>query len=200
MGVRNYYRDMWQRRSHTLAPLTKLTSIKINFKWKQVGKDDFDKIKRIVACDTLLTSPDSNETFKIHTNGSTFQLGAVISQKGKPIAFYSRKMTDSPKRYKVTERERLSIVKTLKEFRTMLLSQKLRIYNDHKNIMCRIFNYDRVLRWRLILEEYGPDTEDIKGEKNIVVDIISIIPLNGNKETTKKSTYQQEILSEINDI
>ena len=32
--------------------------------------------------DTLLTYPGFNETFKIHTDASAFQLGAVISQKG----------------------------------------------------------------------------------------------------------------------
>ena len=42
-----------------------------------------------------------------------------------------------------------------------------------------------------MLEEYGPDVEYIKGEKNIVADGLSIIPLNGNEATTQKSTYQQ---------
>ena len=66
--------------------------------------------------------------------------------------------------------------------------------------MCKCFNTDSVLRWRLILEEYGPYIEYIKGENNIVTDRLSRTPLNGNKETTQKSTYQQEIVSEINDI
>ena len=35
IGVINYYRDMWPRWSHTLAYLTKLTSINRNFKWKK---------------------------------------------------------------------------------------------------------------------------------------------------------------------
>ena len=47
-----------------------------------------------MACDNLLTYPDFNETFKIHTNASAFQLRAVIIQKGKLNAFYSRKLTD----------------------------------------------------------------------------------------------------------
>ena len=63
-----------------------------------------------------------------------------------------------------------------------------------------MFNTDIALIWILILEEYGPDIEYIKGENNIVADGLSIIPLNGNEETTQKSTYQQEIVSEINDI
>ena len=53
----------------------------------------------------VLTYPDFIEAFKIYTNDSAFQLGAVISQKGKPIAFYSRKLTDTQQRYTVIERE-----------------------------------------------------------------------------------------------
>ena len=87
MGERNYYRDIWPRRSYTLAPLTKLMSIKRNFECTQVKQDAFEKIKRILARDTLLTYPDFNETFKIHTNASAFQLGAVISQKVNPFRF-----------------------------------------------------------------------------------------------------------------
>ena len=60
-----------------------------------------------------------------------FQLGAVVIQKGKPIAFYSRKLTDAQKQRAVPEREPLIIVETLKELRSILLGQKLRIYTDH---------------------------------------------------------------------
>ena len=51
----------------------------------KVEQDDFDKIKRIVARNTLLTYKDFNETFKIHTNASALQLGVVIIQKDKTI-------------------------------------------------------------------------------------------------------------------
>ena len=77
------------------------------------------------------------------------------------------------------------------EFRTKLLGQKLRIYTDHKNLTCNFFNTDRVLRWRLILEDYDPYIEYIKVENNIVADGLSRIPLSSNQETTQNSTYQQ---------
>ena len=92
-----------------VALLNELTSIKRVFKWTQVKQDALDKIKCIVGRDTLLTYQDFNETFKIHTNASTFQLGLVISHKGKPIAFYGRTLTDSQQWYTVTEREILII-------------------------------------------------------------------------------------------
>ena len=114
MGVINYYRYIWPRQSHTLSPLSRLTFIKRKFKWTQVKQDDFDEIKCIVARDNLLSYPDFNETFKIHTNVSTFQLGALVIQKGKHIDFYIKKFTDAPQRYTVIEGELLSIVETLK--------------------------------------------------------------------------------------
>ena len=54
------------------------------------------------------------------------QLVAVISQDGKPIAFYRRKLTGPQTRYTVTEKELLTIVKTLKEFSTILLGQQFK--------------------------------------------------------------------------
>ena len=51
-----------------------------------------------------------------------------------------------------------------------------------------------------IFEECGPDTEYIKGEKKITADTLSRWTINGNQDTTHKSTYQQETVSEINDI
>ena len=105
----------------------------------KVEHDAYGKIKRIVARDTLLTYPDLNETFKIHTNASAFQLGAVISQKVKPIAFYSRKLNNAQRQYTVTERELISILETLKDFRTILPVHKLQIYTYHKTLRVNFF-------------------------------------------------------------
>ena len=73
-----------------LAPLTRMASNKRNYKWTKVIQDAFKKIKRSMACNTLLTYPDFNETFKIHTDADAFQLIAVIIHKDKPITLYRR--------------------------------------------------------------------------------------------------------------
>ena len=63
-----------------------------------------------MARDTLLTYLALNKTFKIRTDASKLQLGAVISQKGNPIAFYSIKLNYSQYQYTVTDRELLIMV------------------------------------------------------------------------------------------
>ena len=81
--------------------------------------------------------------------------------------------------------------RTLKGFITILIGQKLIIYTYHKNLTCNNCNTNRVLICRLILENYGPDIEYIKGDKYILVDALSRLPRNGNQETTQKYTYQK---------
>jgi len=133
----------------------------------------FDEMKQLIATETLLVYPDFNEEFVIHTDASHKQLGAVISQNGKPIAFFSRKLNPAQTRYTTTERELLAIVETLKEFKNILLGHKVKIYTDHKNLTWKNFNTDRVMRWRLILEEFGPELIYLKGETNVVADALS---------------------------
>ena len=147
---------MWGKGSHLQQPLTELTSHKVKFKSTDLEQKAFDYIKRAVSQDILLAYPDFNRRFDIHTDVSNYQLGAVIIQNGKPIAFYSPNLTRPQTRYIVTEKKLLSISETLKEFRTILLSQKFKIYTDRKNLTCKNFDTDRLLRWILILEEHRP--------------------------------------------
>ena len=57
--------------------------------WDKSHQDSFDKIKETLARDVLLSYPDYNELFEIYTDASTRQLGAVITQKGKVLAYFS---------------------------------------------------------------------------------------------------------------
>jgi hypothetical protein len=161
---------MWPRRSEILAPLTRLTSKDVPFQWTDVKQQAFDKIKAIVCRKVLLLYPD-------------FQLGAVISQDNRPIAFYSRKLQPAQVRYTTTERELLLIIETLKEFRNILLGQQIVVHIDHQNLTHKNFNTECVMRWHLIIEEFGPTMEYIKGPKNIVTDTLSHLEMTSNVES-----------------
>ena len=94
-------------------------------------------------------------------------------QGGRPVAFYSRKLNPAQQRYTTTEHELLSIVETLKEFRNILLGQQVVVHTDHLNLTYKQYNTDRVMRWRLILEEYGVSLTYVKGTTKIVADALS---------------------------
>ena len=63
---------MWAKQSHLLHPLTSLKSNNVKFKWTDIEHKAFDKIKRIVARDTILINPDINKYLDIHTDASDF--------------------------------------------------------------------------------------------------------------------------------
>ena len=177
LGMVNYYRDMWIRRSHILAPLNALNKKGLKWKWGPTEQRAFDNIKRVMAKETLLHYPNFNKEFEIHTDASKYQIGAVITQGNKPVAFYSPKLRDGQHNYTTTERELLAIVETLKEFRTILLGHKIKVYTGHKNLTFTQFNTERVLRWRMVLEEYGPELVYIEGPDNVVADALSRLEL-----------------------
>ncbi len=183
-----YYRDMWEKQSEMLAPLTDLVgecgqtkvtkangTKKVPWHWYEKHQKSFDLVKATIVQDVVLAYPDYSKPFEIYTDASKTQLGAVITQNNRPLGFFSRKLSDTLKQYMVTEIELLAIVETLKEFKGMLWGQRIIVYTDHKNLVYEASGStsDRVYRWRLLLEEYGPEIIYIKGEENTVADAIS---------------------------
>ena len=61
----------------------------------------------IIAKEVVLAYPDYSKVFEIYTDASSKQLGSVITQENRPIAFFSRKLTTTQQKYSVTENQTL---------------------------------------------------------------------------------------------
>ena len=193
LGIIQYYRDIWEKRTDLLAPLTDLVAEcgvtkstkkkgtkKAPWHWDDIHQTAFESVKTMIARDIVLAYPDFSKKFVIYTDASKRQLGAVITQDNRPIAFFSRKLNSAQQKYSITELELLSIVETLKEFKGMLFGQEVEVYTDHINLTRDALGLtsDRVYRWRLLIEEYGPKIMYIKGIDNTVADAISRLDYN----------------------
>ena len=66
-----------------------------------VHQKAFDILRATIVKD--MDYPDYSETFDVYTDASVTQLGAVITQKNRPLAFFSRKFSDVQKQYSVTK-------------------------------------------------------------------------------------------------
>ena len=102
LGMVQYYRYLWARRSNMLTPLTSLivecgqtTSTKakrtkkVPWHWDEVHQRAFNHVKATIAKDVVLSYPYYCKVFEIYTVASSKQLGAVITQDNWPIAFFS---------------------------------------------------------------------------------------------------------------
>ena len=179
IGMVNYYRHMWKRRSHLLAPLARMSGKNIPFKWTQECNTAFEEIKKKVNKEVMLSFPDYTKRFELYTDASDKQLGAVLMQGEKVLAFFSKKLNNAQQKYGVGEKEMLSVVEALKDFYTMIHGYPIDVFIDHKNwTHDRIIRNARVMHWRLTLEDEDITWHYIQGEKNVVADTLSRHPMS----------------------
>jgi hypothetical protein len=119
-----------------LAPLTNLVgecgetkttkkneTKKKPWRWESIHQQAFDNVKATIAKEVVLAYPDFTKPFEIYTDAYMMQLGSLITQGNRPIAFFSRKLSVMQTKYSVTKIKLLAIVETLKEFQGMLWGQ-----------------------------------------------------------------------------
>ena len=93
LGMVQYYRDMWMRRSEMLAPLTDLVgecgqtkatkakgTKKAPWHWDEIHQQAFDLVKTTIARDVVLAYPNYSKQFEIYADASESQIGSVITQ------------------------------------------------------------------------------------------------------------------------
>ena len=148
---------------HTKS-LKALKTKKKPWHWDEVHQKAFNDVKATIARDVSLAYPDYSQGFEIYTDGSKTQLGAVITQNNRPLAFFSRKLTAAQQKYSATEIKLLAIVETLKKFKVMLWGQSIKAYTDYKHLMQDALGLtsNQVCWWCFLLEEFGPEIVYIK--------------------------------------
>ena len=108
----------------------------------------------MVSTETLLNYPYWTIPFTVHNDASDKQLGAVISQNNKHIAFFYRVLSKPQRNYFRTEKELLAILEFLKQFQGIIFGYEINVFSYHKNLFyaSTLSEPQRVMRWQLIIE------------------------------------------------
>ena len=186
LGMVNFYRDMWKRHSHILAPLNKLAGKKgkMNWYWGPAEQKAFMEAKRMLADEAKLAFPDFTKPFHLYSDASDRQLGATVCQDGKPLGFYTRKLNSAQLNYTVGEKELLGIVEGLKAFEGILRGQDVTIHTDHLNLLYQQMPTQRMIRWRLLMEEFHPVVKHVAGKDNDAADALSRLDITDDPADT----------------
>ena len=190
LGMITFYRDVFERRSHIMAPLTDLAAdcgkrkgkkAKSAWKWEKIHQDAFDECKQMLAQEAKLAFPDFSLPFHLYTDASDRQLGATLVQNGKPLGFYTRKLNSAQLNYSVGEKELLGLVEGVKAFEGMIRGFDVTLHTDHLNLLYNKLPNQRMSRWRLLLEEFHPKVVHISGEANTAADGLSRLEMKRKK-------------------
>ncbi len=129
---------------------------KAPIKWTDEMQKAFDKMRLLMAANALAAYPNHNKRFDVYTYTSDLQLGACIIQEGRPVAYFSCKLTRSQQNYTTMEKEMHSIIETLKVFQGMLLGADICVFMDHKNLMFDTLKPQCMLHWHTKLKSFHP--------------------------------------------
>ncbi len=72
-------------------------------RWDPIHQQAFDNVKAAIAKEVVLAYPEFSKSFEIYMDASTMQVGAVIDQDDRPIAFFSMKLSIPQQKYSVTK-------------------------------------------------------------------------------------------------
>ena len=188
IGMINFYRICLKQTAETQAPLNELLRGNIKGRapitWTQEAIRAFEKAKDDLANATLIAHPRLEAHLALFCDASDFSMGASLQQKIKgtwePLGFFSKKLSDTQRKYSTYDRELLAIYSAIKYFKHMLEARDFSILTDHKPLTYAFFQKPekaspRQSRHLDLIGQYSTDIRHLAGDQNVVADALSRI-------------------------
>lgn len=146
LGLTGYYRKFVQNYGILAKPLTMLLQKNAKFVWTDQAHQAFLALKQDMVTAPVLISPDFSKSFTIETDACSTGIGAVLSQEGHPVAFYSKALGVNNQKLSIYEKEFLAIMMAIDKWRAYLLRGPFVIKTNHQSL-CHLD--DQVLGFEL---------------------------------------------------
>ncbi|XP_055680279.1 uncharacterized protein K02A2.6-like [Lutzomyia longipalpis] len=212
LGIINFYGRFIKDRASVAECLHRLLDDGAEWKWKVEHQRAMDELKKELRSEAVLIHYRMDLPLILCCDSSPYGVGAVLGHETpegeKPIAYFSRTMNDTQRRYGQIDKEALSIITAVKHFHQYISGRKVKIYTDHRPLL-GVFNpkkpiqstlSPRMTRWCLTLASYDYEIEYRPGEKHQNADALSRVPVRESLKLAEEEESRGEILMLQDDV
>ena len=200
MGMVNQLGKFSPNLSDLSQPLRELLSPKNAWVWGPDQEKAFSLVKQELVKPTLLALYDPQTNTKVSADASSFGLGAVLLQQHhaewRPVAYASRAMSETERRYAQIEKEVLAATWACEKFSDYILGRTISIESDHKPLIPLLNTKSlnalppRILRFRLRLDRFSYTVHHVPGKLLNTADALSRAP--GSRDSDEQHVRQQD--------
>ena len=167
LGLLTYYSRFLPNMATALNPLYNLLRKAVPWRWTARERKTFEDSRQLLVSSQVLVHFDSKLKLVLACDASAYGVGVVMSHRmpdgtEKPIAFASRTLSDTERRYSQVEKEALAIVFGVKHFHSYIYGRHFYLQTDHKPLTILLSESrsvpqmasGRIMRWALTLSSY----------------------------------------------
>jgi hypothetical protein len=148
----------------------------VPFYWDAAQAHSFNTLIDKLTHAPLLQLPDFGKTFDLECDASGIGIGGVLLQEGKPIAYFSEKLSGPSLNYSTYGKELFALVRVLKTWQHYLWPKEFVIHSDHKSLK-HIRSQAKLnkchAKWVEFIETFPYIIKHKKGKKNVIADALS---------------------------
>ena len=176
LGLAGYYRIFIEDFSRIVAPMTRLTRKEVKFDWDDRCEEAFQELKRRLTSAPILIVSDRGQWYTVYCDASKAELGCVLMQSGRVVAYGSRQLKNHEQNYPTHDMELAAVVFALKIWCHYLYGEEFEVYSDHKSLKYIFMQRDLIMRqrrWMEFLEDYDLTLHYHPDKANVVADALS---------------------------
>ncbi len=172
-----YHRKFIKNFAKIVAPLTNLLKKSaVTYEWEGACDEAFETLKGILVKAPMLKLPDFDKDFEIHSDAFNFAIGGVLVQEGRPVAFESKKLSKTKRRWLTHVKEMWAVIRYLKTWGHYIGSKDVVVWINNVTLkyfatQCKLSS--KQVRWQDTLALFNVDIQHKPRKENVVPDALS---------------------------